>query len=251
MIKSVALSVGAGTISKSGTCATAGGDISITNSTSSSCSGTATLELGSCSITLSSYGTLTGPTYSWSENTDYTTISGNGATATLTFAENMTLSDRSATVTRTAYYSYSISSSYLASGGTQTSEKSAQTTVSVSQNKGYYTYSNPYDLSCTYGNVTAVGGTSSPSISYKQTYGWNGRTSGVGTITGGSSDDGYTTYSISKACTGLSIASDTGIVTWTKNNATSGAIDSQRSGEVTMKVTRNSKSAELSGIKTT
>lgn len=255
MIKSVALTVNAGAINKSGTASTMGGDISITNNTSPSCSGTATLEAGSCSITLSTYGTLTGPSYSWSENTDYTTITGNGATATLTFAENMTLSDRSATATRTASYSYSINSTYLASGGTQISSKAAQTTVSVSQNAGYYTYSNPYDLSCTYGNVTAVGGTSSPSISYKQTYGWNGRTSGVGTITGGSSDDGYTTYSISKTCTGLSIASDTGIVTWAKNNATSGAIDSQRSGEVTMKVsiTRNNetKSAELSGIKTT
>ena len=251
MIKSVALTVNAGDISKSGTAGTMGGDISITNSTSPSCSGIATLEAGSCSITLSTYGTLTGPSYSWSENTDYTTITGNGATATLTFGENMTLSDRSATATRTASYSYSINSAYLASGGTQTSNKAAQDTVSVSQSKGYYTYSNPYDLSCTYGNVTAVGGTSSPSISYKQTYGWNGRTSGVGTITGGSSDDGHTTYSISKTCTGLSIASDTGIVTWAKNNVTSGTIDSQRSGEVTMTVTRNNKTAELSGIKTT
>lgn len=251
MIKSVALTVNAGDISKSGTAGTMGGDISITNSTSPSCSGIATLEAGSCSITLSTYGTLTGPSYSWSENTDYTTITGNGATATLTFGENMTLSDRSAIATRTASYSYSINSAYLASGGTQTSSKSAQDTVSVSQSKGYYTYSNPYDLSCTYGNVTAVGGTSSPSISYKQTYGWNGRTSGVGTITGGSSDDGHTTYSISKTCTGLSIASDTGIVTWAKNNVTSGTIDSQRSGEVTMTVTRNNKIAELSGIKTT
>lgn len=251
MIKSVALNVSAGAIDKSGTASTMRGDISITNSTSPSCSGTATLEAGSCSITLSTYGTLTGPSYSWSENTDYTTITGNGATATLTFGENMTLSDRSATVTRTASYSYSINSAYLASGGTQTSNKSAQTTVSVSQSKGYYTYSNPYNLSCTYGNVTAVGGSSSPSISYKQDYGWNGRTSGVGTITGGSSDDGYTTYSISKTCTGLSINSDTGVVTWAKNNATSEAIDSQRYGEVTMTVTRNKKTAELSGIKTT
>jgi hypothetical protein len=118
MIKSVALTVNAGDISKSGTAGTMGGDISITNSTSPSCSGTATLEAGSCSITLSTYGTLTGPSYSWSENTDYTTITGNGATATLTFGENMTLSDRSATVTRTASYSYSINSAYLASGGT-------------------------------------------------------------------------------------------------------------------------------------
>lgn len=250
MIKSVALTVNAGDISKSGTAGTMGGDISITNSTSPSCSGIATLEAGSCSITLSTYGTLTGPSYSWSENTDYTTITGNGATATLTFGENMTLSDRSATATRTASYSYSINSAYLASGGTQTSSKSAQDTVSVSQSKGYYTYANPSELSCVYGNVTAAGGTSSPSISYKQTYGWNGRTSGVGTITGGSSDDGYTTYSISKTCTGLSIASDTGIVTWAKNNATSGAIDPLRYGEITMTVSRNNKSNSIT-VRTT
>ena len=67
--------------------------------------------------------------------------------------------------------------------------------------------------SLTYGAVSANGGTSSPSISYTQTYGWNGNLTDAGTITGGSNDDAYTTYKITTSQTGLSINADSGIIT--------------------------------------
>lgn len=115
--------------------------------------------------------------------------------------------------------------------------------ATCSQDAGYYTYSNITFDTLTYGTVNSGGGTSSPSIKYTQTYGWNGATSGAGTITGGNNDDDYTTYSV-PATTGLSLNTSTGVVTWDVNKGTAGSEDSTtRSATVTASVTRNGKTA--------
>lgn len=111
------------------------------------------------------------------------------------------------------------------------------------QNAGYYTYSDIAFSTLTYGTVNSGGGSSSPSIKYTQTYGWNGAISGIGTITGGSNDDDYTTYSVAST-TGLSLNTSTGVATWEVNKGTSGVEDSTtRSATVTASVTRNGKTA--------
>ena len=43
--------------------------------------------------------------------------------------------------------------------------------ATCTQNAGYYTYSNISFTTLTYGQLTSAGGSSSPSISYSQTYG--------------------------------------------------------------------------------
>ena len=123
------------------------------------------------------------------------------------------------------------------------------TTVSATckQNAGYHTYSDITFSTLTYGTVNSGGGSSSPSIKYTQTYGWNGATSGIGTITGGSNDDDYTTYSVAST-TGLSLNTSTGVATWEVNKGTSGVEDSTtRSATVTASVTRNGKTATKTG----
>lgn len=90
--------------------------------------------------------------------------------------------------------------------------KSKTVTATCTQKKGYYTYNDITFSTLTYGTVNSGGGASSPSIGYTQTYGWNGSTSGAGTITGGSNDDGFTTYSV-LATTGLTLNTSTGVAT--------------------------------------
>ena len=65
-------------------------------------------------------------------------------------------------------------------------DSAVSTQIEITQSAGYYTYSDIVVKSFTYPTATA-GQTSAlkPSISYSQTYGWNGRTSGVGTVTSG------------------------------------------------------------------
>lgn len=67
---------------------------------------------------------------------------------------------------------------------TEIGGKSAE--VTITQQAGSYTYSTP-SVQLSYDIIQASGGTAHPSISYSQTYGWNGRESGVGTVTSGGS----------------------------------------------------------------
>lgn len=105
----------------------------------------------------------------------------------------------------------------------------------VNQAAGYYTYSDISISTFTYSKAAGTAGsTSTPTLSYSQTYGWNGTTSGVGTITG-KAGDGYTTFTVSG--TGASINNSTGVVTWTVNPGTT-----ERSASVNVTVSRNGKS---------
>ena len=56
--------------------------------------------------------------------------------------------------------------------------------ITYNQAAGYFTYANPV-INATYPTIPASGGTVTPTVSYSQTYGWNGATSGAGTDTTG------------------------------------------------------------------
>ena len=115
---------------------------------------------------------------------------------------------------------------------------SSSYTINFSQSAGYYTYGDITITGFSYGNVSAEGGSSSPYITYTQPYGWNGSTSGAGTVNSGSNDDdGYTNYTGS--ATGATLNNSTGVVTWAENDLTSGEIDPSRSITVTATVSRN------------
>ena len=157
-----------------------------------------------------------------------TSASINATSGVVTWGENKSLNTRT---------SGTISVMVTGLGG-----KQKTVTSSCGQNAGSYTYGNITISKFLYSPVSAVGGTSSPAIEYSQPYGWNGATSGAGTVYG-NGDDAYTTYVVSTAQTGLSVASDTGIVTWAKNNPTPGSQDTSRSGAITATVSRNGKAA--------
>lgn len=64
--------------------------------------------------------------------------------------------------------------------------KTATKDITYNQIAGYYTYATPV-VSASYSTIPASGGTVTPTVSYSQTYGWNGATSGAGTKTSGGS----------------------------------------------------------------
>ena len=92
-------------------------------------------------------------------------LSGNKVTV----AANNSTSARSYVVTVTA---------------TGEGSKSASKEVTVSQAAGARTYS-AITLSVSYPTIPAKGGTVTPTVTYSQTWGWNGATTGGGTITSG------------------------------------------------------------------
>lgn len=97
---------------------------------------------------------------------------------------------------------------------------------------GYYSYATP-SISLSYANKDASQGTVSPSMSYSQTYGWNGSTTDIGTLTSGAS---AISYSETTAHANASVNASTGVVTWDSNPNSS-----NRSVGITVSVTINGK----------
>lgn len=83
--------------------------------------------------------------------------------------------------------------------------QSANSSYNASQSAGVKTYSN-VTVSLSYSKIPAGGGTVSPTISYSQTWGWNGSTTGGGTITTG----GTITYSGANGSNGAVTAASKG-----------------------------------------
>ena len=83
--------------------------------------------------------------------------------------------------------------------------QSANNSYNASQSAGVKTYSN-VTVSLSYSKIPAGGGTVSPTISYSQTWGWNGSTTGGGTITTG----GTVTYSGASSSNGAVTAASKG-----------------------------------------
>ena len=83
--------------------------------------------------------------------------------------------------------------------------QNANNSYNASQSAGVKTYSN-VTVSLSYSKIPAGGGTVSPTISYSQTWGWNGSTTGGGTITTG----GTVTYSGASSSNGAVTAASKG-----------------------------------------
>lgn len=112
---------------------------------------------------------------SWNGNTD-TGIDGDpGASAqfnfkiTATISSNLTISQRIHKVNITNGDGSILSS-----------------LITITQNAGVKTYANPVISAVTYSSdIPAEGGSVTPTVTYSQTWGWNGATTGGGTITSG------------------------------------------------------------------
>ena len=128
----------------------------------------------------------------------------NSTNGVITWTNNTTLSGRSTVGVLTV----------TANGKSATKESTS------SQAAGYYTYANPV-VNLSYGDISAGGSTVNPTVSYSQTYGWNGSTTGVGIVsTGGSvaySGTGVNTTngSVSADSLGTTVKSRTKITTST------------------------------------
>lgn len=151
-----------------------------------------------------------------------TPVSGatiNASTGVVTWAPNNSDSQRVATAVLTV----------TANGKTGTKE------AVTSQAAGVKTYANPV-VTLSYGVIPASGGTVKPTISYSQTWGWNGSTTGGGTITSG----GSIVYS------GSGVNTSTGAVTApSKGTTVSGVTDVTTA---TATVTLNGKSGTASKV---
>ena len=116
-------------------------------------------------------------------------VSINSSTGVLTWQSNTSGSTRSVIVSLTVTANgYDVNNTYNAS-----------------QSAGVKTYSN-VTVSLKYSQIPAKGGTVTPTISYSQTWGWNGATTGGGTITTG----GTVTYSGASSSNGAVTAASKG-----------------------------------------
>ena len=133
-------------------------------------------------------------------------------------------------VTVTANNSTSARSYVVTVTATGEGSKSASKEVTVSQAAGARTYS-AITLNVSYPTIPAKGGTVTPTVTYSQTWGWNGSTTGGGTITSG----GTVAYF------GTSVSTSNGAVTaGTKGTTVSGVTTVTTA---TVQVTLNGKTA--------
>lgn len=118
---------------------------------------------------------------------------------TITVSENQSLSSRTGSITFTQ------------------DESNKILIFNINQSAGYYTYSNITITSASASNdIPASGGSvNSGTVNYSQTYGWNGRTSGVGTVTSGASIVFNNTVSANSKGTVLSDRTKAGDLSYT------------------------------------
>ena len=134
-VKSMTVTAG-GITSPSSNYSAAGATKTVSSSSAATCSITLTLGWVSGNTTetssYSNYGTLAGPAYSWATDQTYATlITDNMSSLSVTMAANKTTSARSATITRTASYTFNAKSVY--GGGTTT--KTGSCTATINQDK--------------------------------------------------------------------------------------------------------------------
>lgn len=149
----------------------------------------------------------------------------NPTTAVVTATNNTSLSARtSGAISCRSEYTYTNPSSV---GGDKVTLIESYSVGTVSQAAGYHTYSD-VTASMSYPVAAAGGGTVNPTISFSQTYGWNGATSGAGTVTT------YTKGQFSMAAfTGVLLYTTSGGVRWENNRSTS----SRTSNPISVRIT--------------
>ena len=148
----------------------------------------------------------------------------NFSTGVVTWAANNSTSSRSVTVTLTV----------------TANNKTATKTATCTQSAGAKTYATPVVSAYSYATFAAAGATKTPTVSYSQTWGWNGATSGGGTIT----DSGGTlTFKAASSVDGCTLNStSTGSISWASRGTTVGDARSAHS-VLTVTVTMNGKTS--------
>ena len=119
---------------------------------------------------------------------------------------------------------------------------SAYTCTACSQSAGAMVYSNPSITGFSYADFAASGATKSPTVTYSQTYTWNGVSGSGGTITSGGTLAYATTGTLPS---GFSVASNyatSGSTTWASRTTTVGDARDAKSN-LTVTVTLNGKSS--------
>lgn len=159
----------AGSITSPATYTAAKNTKTVTNNTYASCSAVVKFESGSSATTSYSsttYGTW-GYTYSWASNQSYATFTNTTATAldvTMTSRGTTIGNSRSATITRTCAWTYTVAAGNSSSGSALTKSGSKGCTATVVQAGNYVTSiaasSGTYAM--TYAVIPAGGGTVTP-----------------------------------------------------------------------------------------
>lgn len=173
-----------GALTNPATYSAAGATKSVANKTAASITVTGKFKSGS-DATSGTHFTVSGPTYSWTSNQTYATLTSSNA-ASLDVKMNSrgtenNANTRSATIRRTASFAVSFASGYGGSGnGTKTAY--CEATVTQSGNVINYTLSS---LTCTYSPIDWKGGNSTPSVSYSITRKWSSGDSAGANITSG------------------------------------------------------------------
>lgn len=168
-----------------------------------------------------------------SQTVSFTSGSTRAGSVSITYTQKAAVSGFSLSgnkVTVSANHTTSARSYVVVVKATGEGSKSASKEVTVSQAAGVRTYSG-ITLNVSYSVIPASGGTSTPSISYSQTWGWNGATTGGGTITSG----GTLTYS------GTSVSTSNGAVSAGSKGTTVSEVTTVTTA--TVKVSLNGKSA--------
>lgn len=147
----------------------------------------------------------------------------NKDTGVVTWAANNSTSSRSVTVTLTV----------TANG------KTATKTATCTQNAGAKTYATPVVSAYSYATFAAAGATKTPTVTYSQTWGWNGATTGGGTLTSG----GTLKFATSSSVSGCTLNSTTtGSISWASRGTTVGDARSAHS-VLSVIVTMNGKTS--------
>lgn len=147
----------------------------------------------------------------------------NTSTGVVTWTANTSTSSRSVTVTLTV----------TANG------KTATKTATCTQNAGAKTYATPVVSAYSYATFAAGGATKTPTVTYSQTWGWNGATTGGGTATSG----GTLKFELANPVTGFTLNStSTGSASWVNRTTTVGSARSAHS-QLTVTVTMNGKTS--------
>lgn len=147
----------------------------------------------------------------------------NASTGVVTWAANNSTSSRSVTVTLTV----------------TANSKTATKTATCTQNAGAKTYATPVVSAYSYATFAAGGATKTPTVTYSQTWGWNGATTGGGTATSG----GTLKFELANPVTGFTLNStSTGSASWANRTTAVGSARSAHS-QLTVTVTMNGKTS--------
>lgn len=179
------------------------------------------------SLSLSGSTRISGATYkltvnevedsSWNGGSDTQVDGDPGASADYSFKLSVTYPANNSESSRQDIFALEIAEGDVTSGN-----------ITVTQSAGIKTYSEITIGVFTYPTIAAKGGTVNPTLSYSQTWGWNGSTTGGGIIKSGASIsyDGDVvvsgTGSVTASSKGTSVSSETTIDTVTVNVSLNG-----------------------------